>query len=169
MVAASGHDGQFYGDRPYIFHPVQVAEAMKLAGGTEDEVIACLLHDVVEDSKDNPLALTVTLPDIEETFGFDVAAMVAGVTHDDDVTYEDYMAQMPASSRRIKFFDSLCNFINLNDFRSALPEMKRSKLMVRYSRNLVTLLPAVADMNLDPAYRLLVEEIGAAYNEVAPT
>lgn len=163
IFAAEAHDGQPYGDRPHIFHPVQVAEALRMAGATEDEVIAGLLHDTVEDCPH------VSLVMVETKFGFNVAAIVAGLTHDDGDSYEDYMAQMPEASKRVKFFDSLCNFIGLQDFRSAMTPERRSKLMVRYSKNLVDLLPAVSDMNLEPVTVMLIQEIGAAYNEVAPT
>lgn len=46
-IAMKAHDGQEdKAERPYIEHPMTVAEKME----TEDEKIVALLHDVVEDS-----------------------------------------------------------------------------------------------------------------------
>lgn len=47
VYAIKAHDGQYdkIGE-PYILHPLQVAYSLE----TEDEIIAALLHDVVEDT-----------------------------------------------------------------------------------------------------------------------
>lgn len=62
-----------YTGEPYIVHPAAVA---KLVGGVTDDVAmvaAAWLHDVVEDTD-------VTLADIEEHFGPDIATLVADLT-----------------------------------------------------------------------------------------
>lgn len=55
---------------PYITHPVAVAALVQRYGGTEDQVIAALLHDVLEDGGPQ------WARQIRETFGADVLALV---------------------------------------------------------------------------------------------
>ena len=51
-LAAEAHQGQFRKstDIPYVTHPVAVAGLVAKYGGDEDQQIAGLLHDVLEDS-----------------------------------------------------------------------------------------------------------------------
>jgi len=62
-------------DIPYVNHLLGVAAIVGEAGGTEDQVIAALLHDAVEDQ--GGLA---TLAEIRERFGDAVADMVMSCT-----------------------------------------------------------------------------------------
>jgi len=74
-LAATAHRAQKRkgSDAPYIVHPVQVSTILLRYGFAEDEVIAGLLHDVVEDQG-------VSLDSIEAEFGPAVAAMVAALS-----------------------------------------------------------------------------------------
>jgi (p)ppGpp synthase/HD superfamily hydrolase len=69
--AAKSHDGQLRkGSRtPYISHPMAVAALVMEYGGTEDQVIGALLHDVMEDCG-------VTFARIERSYGTKVARIV---------------------------------------------------------------------------------------------
>ena len=58
---------------PYIIHPMIVADTLISWGMDTDSILAGLLHDTVEDT-------TVTLTEIENIFGRDVATLVDGVT-----------------------------------------------------------------------------------------
>jgi (p)ppGpp synthase/HD superfamily hydrolase len=73
--AARAHKGQprKIGSVPYIAHPVGVAFILQQMGCQETIVAAGLLHDTVEDTK-------VTLEEIRQTFGDEVADIVAGCT-----------------------------------------------------------------------------------------
>ena len=62
------HSGQ-----PYIIHPVAVATILAKLGMDYQSVAAALLHDTVEDTD-------VTLEDIRNEFGADIASLVDGVT-----------------------------------------------------------------------------------------
>ena len=65
---------------PYISHLLAVAAIVLEHGGTEDEAIAALLHDAVEDQGGQArLAL------IRDRYGDTVAAIVAGCTDTDEV------------------------------------------------------------------------------------
>ena len=74
--AARAHAGQSRkGTRiPYIAHPLGVASIALEHGASEDEAIAALLHDAIEDSPD-PLRVK---EDIRRRFGAAVAAIVEG-------------------------------------------------------------------------------------------
>ena len=60
---------------PYVSHLMAVAALVAENGGTEDQVIAALLHDGPEDQGG-----LETLAEIEARFGPDVAALVASLT-----------------------------------------------------------------------------------------
>lgn len=68
------HDGQIRkSGEPYIIHPLSVAEILLDLGLDEITLTAALLHDIVEDTD-------VTLEEIKELFGDEVAYLVDGVT-----------------------------------------------------------------------------------------
>jgi len=62
-------------DVPYISHLMSVAALVLEAGGDEDQTIAALLHDVVEDCGGEPV-----LEEVRHRFGDRVAKIVAGCT-----------------------------------------------------------------------------------------
>jgi guanosine-3',5'-bis(diphosphate) 3'-pyrophosphohydrolase len=81
FVARSAHAGQTRGDhgRPYLDHPIQVAETLEEQGYPEPTVVAGLLHDVVEDSG-------LTVGDVVDSFGVQVGELVAALTEDPSIT-----------------------------------------------------------------------------------
>jgi (p)ppGpp synthase/HD superfamily hydrolase len=101
-------------DTPYVTHLLAVAAIVGESGGTEDEVVAALLHDAPEDRGGKE-----RLRDIRERFGDEVAEIVAGCTD----TYEDpkpewrprkeayvaHVATAPASVRLVSAADKLHN------------------------------------------------------------
>ncbi len=62
-------------DRPYITHLLTVAGIVAEYGGDEDQIIAALLHDTVEDQGGRPI-----LDEIRNEFGENVAAYVEACT-----------------------------------------------------------------------------------------
>ncbi len=62
-------------DVPYISHLMSVAALVMEAGGDEDQTIAALLHDVVEDCGGEPM-----LEEVRQRFGDRVASIVEGCT-----------------------------------------------------------------------------------------
>jgi (p)ppGpp synthase/HD superfamily hydrolase len=75
--ATRAHDGQLRGsdEQPYIAHLLRVTGLVVQDGGSEDEAIAALLHDAVEDQ--GGLA---RLDDIRERYGEEVAGVVEECT-----------------------------------------------------------------------------------------
>ena len=74
-TAAHAAVGQMrkYTDDPYIVHPIRVATTVAKFGGTDEMIAAAYLHDVVEDTG-------VSIVDIQDMFGTDVALIVDGLT-----------------------------------------------------------------------------------------
>ena len=62
---------------PYVTHLLAVAALVGESGGSEDEMIAALLHDAVEDGGGLPL-----LEEIQKIFGKAVAEIVEGCTEE---------------------------------------------------------------------------------------
>jgi (p)ppGpp synthase/HD superfamily hydrolase len=97
-IALRAHAGQKGKDgSPYILHPLRVMTRV----GTDEERIAAVLHDVVEDSD-------VTLDDLRQAgFSEKVLTTVKLLTHEEGVSYEDYVNRLKSDpmARRIKLAD----------------------------------------------------------------
>ncbi|MEZ5180788.1 MAG: bifunctional (p)ppGpp synthetase/guanosine-3',5'-bis(diphosphate) 3'-pyrophosphohydrolase [Acidimicrobiales bacterium] len=94
-LAAAAHEGQSRkSGEPYIHHPLAVARIVADLGLDEETVAAALLHDSVEDTG-------VTLDELAERFGDDVAQIVDGVTKLDRVQFDSKAAQQAASMRKM--------------------------------------------------------------------
>ncbi len=102
-VALEAHAGVLTrSGRPYIIHPLRLMNQME----TEEEMIAAVLHDVVEDSP-------ITLDDLAKIgFSQRVLDALALLTHNKKTTtYEDYILALKANmlARKIKLADLVHN------------------------------------------------------------
>ena len=100
---------------PYINHLTEVAELIALAsdGQDPDLLIAAVLHDTVEDTCTTPAELA-------QTFGADVAALVAEVTDDKTLPKEvrkklqiEHAALASPHAQMIKMADKISNLRSL--------------------------------------------------------
>lgn len=95
-MAREAHAGQVRnasGGRPYIDHPVAVAESLSEHISGDEVLAAALLHDVVEDSR-------LTVEDVRERCGDRVAEIVAALT--DDATVEPYSLRKSEHRDRVE-------------------------------------------------------------------
>ena len=119
--ASLAHKGQKrkYDGKPYVSHPVAVSNILmnfSTKPPTEEQVIAALLHDTVEDT-------SVTLTEIHLIFGKEVMTLVDYVsdisTPRDGNRAErkridaDWYAQGPAESQSIKVADLIHNSVSI--------------------------------------------------------
>jgi len=130
-VAAKAHAGQMrQSGEAYITHPVAVAGIVAELGLDATTISAALLHDAAEDTG-------LTLADIEETFGPQIAAVVDGVTKLDRLAFDSKEAQQAATIRKmliamasdwrvllIKLADRLHNMRTL----AVMPEWKQRRI-----------------------------------------
>ena len=102
-LAVEAHDGQKDLDgKPVILHPLAVG----IAGRNREEVIAGLLHDVVEDT-------SFTFEDLLER-GVDepIVEALRLLTHTKDMPYEDYVKRIAQSGNDIAIhvkYNDLCH------------------------------------------------------------
>jgi (p)ppGpp synthase/HD superfamily hydrolase len=149
--ATNAHGTQLrrYSGRAYIEHPIAVARLVARFEHDEDMLMAAVLHDTVEDTP-------VTLNEVEQEFGREVAALVSDLT---DVSKPD------DGNRKTR------KAIDLEHSWSASPRAKTVKLMdlvhntgsiVRHDKSFATvylrekelLLEALKDASDPPAWHL---------------
>jgi len=110
---------------PYVTHLMAVAALVGEYGGNEDQVIAALLHDVVEDQGG-----LQRLDEIRASFGESVAQIVMGCTdahatpkppwRERKQAYIDHLAHAPAETLLVSAADKLHNSrCIVEDLRSA--------------------------------------------------
>lgn len=82
-------------EKPQIEHLQEVADLVWASGGTDAEIAASWLHDSVEDTP-------VTLADIQETFGQEVADIVRGLTDEIEIVHLSNSERKAKQAERIK-------------------------------------------------------------------
>lgn len=160
------------GDIPYFGHLMSVASLVINDSGTEDQAIAALLHDAVEDQGGPP-----TLQEIREKFGDDVARIVDECSETDEVPkppwlerkqrYIEHLGQVSEATLKVSVADKLDNA------RSMLRDYHQhgSKLWERFNRKnphdhlwyYNSLLAAYRSRNLDS---WMVDELGRVIAEL---
>lgn len=164
---------------PYVTHLMAVSALVGESGGGEDEMIAALLHDAVEDAGGAPV-----LEEVRARFGDAVAAIVEGCTDDDSGggsgigkapwlerkrAYLAHLVLAPLPVLRVSCADKLHNARAIaRDLRDHGPEVwKRFKAdrdgTLWYYRSLARLFAALVQdhTDLDPGFRSLIRELRA--------
>ena len=94
-MASEAHQTQMRrSGEAYINHPLAVAQIVAEIGLDEVSLAAALLHDAVEDTH-------ITLADVEDGFGADVAAIVDGVTKLERIQFDSREEQQAATMRKM--------------------------------------------------------------------
>jgi len=123
LTAVELHRGQARkgSDIPYVTHLLAVAAIVGESSGTEDEVIAALLHDAIEDTD-------ATYRTLADRFGDPVAGIVRACS-DTDVTpkpawekrKKDYVAHVAGASEPVRLVSAADKLANA---RSVLADLR---------------------------------------------
>jgi GTP pyrophosphokinase len=109
---------------PYLAHLLAVAGLALEYGATEDEAIAALLHDAVEDAGGKPRA-----SDIRQRFGDHVADIVAGCTDADAVPKPPWQARKEAYITGLATTNPSARFVSccdkLHNARSIVSDLRQ--------------------------------------------
>jgi len=95
---------------PYVSHLLAVASLVLEAGGNEEEAVAALLHDAVEDQGGRPTLLT-----IRERFGATVAMIVDGCTDADVIPKPEWRARKEQYVRHLRDAAPSVRLVSLAD------------------------------------------------------
>ncbi|MAS93115.1 MAG: GTP pyrophosphokinase [Verrucomicrobiales bacterium] len=97
-IAVHSHRDQTTKDgQPYVLHPL----TLMMRVDSEEEKIAAVLHDVVEDTE-------TTLEDLEaEGFSKETVEVIDLLTHREDLSYDEYIGRLAENSvaRNVKLAD----------------------------------------------------------------
>lgn len=149
-VAAKAHEHQRRkSGEPFIVHPLHVATVLADLRMDADTVMAGLLHDTVEDT-------SLTVGDIQATFGDAVARIVEGVTDEpsqiDSENQQDLLLSMSSEWRvaLVKLADRLHNMRTLKH----MPKEKRIK---KAKETMELFVPLAQKMGITPIYEELLD------------
>jgi GTP pyrophosphokinase len=165
---------------PYVTHLLAVASLVGEHGGGEEEMMAALLHDAVEDTGGQPIA-----DEIARRFGPQVARLVEGCTDDASggpkapwierkTNYLRHAAEEELGVLRISAADKLHNLrtilTELRDPAVGTTVFERFRAgrdgTAWYYRSLAAIFRAVADEEPDEGFRRLVGELERAVGEL---
>jgi len=132
------HAGQKYGNMPYFYHPLEVAD--QLYHPTHAEYMAALMHDVIEDTD-------YTAADLLERYSQEVVDMVVLLTKDDTLDYKANIQRIIDSGNtgamKAKLAD---NAVNLRGDKSQMNPARAAKLTARYKMSMEMLEAALDEL-----------------------
>lgn len=115
--ATKAHEGQFRKGtkRPYIVHPVEVADIVTSMTHDEEVICAAVLHDTIEDCEG------VTAEVLADKFGERVAALVQHESEDKSKSWEERksatiqrLEEVPREVKMIALADKLSNMRDID-------------------------------------------------------
>ncbi len=118
ILALKAHEGQMRKEAPisYIVHPVRVAILLARYGFPDEVVAGGLVHDVVEDT-------CFSLDDIKNDLGENIANLIAPVTHDDTLSWDEkkkaYIESVCAASEYAKAISTADKIANAESLIAA--------------------------------------------------
>lgn len=126
LVAEKAHASQSYDIYPYIYHVKQVVRIAEELAYDEEIILACTLHDVLEDTE-------LSYNDIKKAFGEEVAEIVYAVTDElgrnrkerKSKTYPKIQANWKATV--VKICDRIANIDQSRSYNAKLFETYRKE------------------------------------------
>lgn len=168
------------GQIPYVTHLMHVSWLVAQDGGSEDEMIVALLHDVIEDTAKGPEELERLRRTLEQQFGPEVLAAIESLSEpkrDRDgkrlawrARKDVYLEQLSSASpwaHRVAAADKLHNLATLNEdlVNMGEPLWQRftagpSETLWFYGRAAEVLAPRLPNSRLITSLRAEVERLG---------
>ena len=127
LAEAAHADQRRRSGEPYICHPLSVAEILVEMGMDSESIAAALMHDVAEDT-------AVTIEEIRQKFGAEVALLVDGVTKLTQIKFSNVEDRQAENLRKMLLAMSedvrvmiikLCDRLHNMRTGDAWPEQKR--------------------------------------------
>lgn len=132
QFAIDKHDGQLYGNLPYIYHLDMVHQLAEGIGLSDFAQVLAYLHDTIEDG-------VSTYEEISKEFGSEMGKYVSYISRDkDNETYTAYIGRVKyygGAVREVKVCDLLCNLEEC----IKNPVGKNESRIIRYQKALVLL------------------------------
>lgn len=101
-LAAVSHSGQTdLNGKPYILHPLAVMQMVKDRGGSEEQQIVAIMHDLIEDTE-------VTMKQlVEMKFSHKIVNAIVALSRKNDEEYERYVDRVKKNkiARYVKMCD----------------------------------------------------------------
>ena len=122
-LATRAHEGQK--DKcgnPYIEHPLRVA----VMADTVEKKIVAVLHDIVEDTN-------ITISDIADQFGSNIAQAIDAITHRNHESRHSYYERVKLNplAHAVKLLDILDNLCE--ERLEALDDATQKRLLAKYA------------------------------------
>jgi RelA/SpoT family (p)ppGpp synthetase len=159
---ALAHEGQTrMSGEPYISHPVAVAQTLADMHMDSQAICAAILHDVIEDTD-------LSIANLEETFGSEIANLVDGVSKLDQINFTSRAEAQSESFRKmilamiedirvimVKLADRLHNMETLD----AMPRDKRARI----ARETLEIYAPIANRLGINQMKIALEDLGFRY------
>jgi len=143
-----------YDGAPYIVHPQRVADIVRTYGGSDDQIAAAYLHDVVEDTQ-------VDIDTIRDMFGDTIADLVSDLT-DVSCSYDGNRA----TRKSIDMEHTLCGsvdaqFVKLADIIDNSRDIAENdpSFWKVYQKEMLALLEGMKDCTMFPLYAVALDSV----------
>ena len=124
---------------PYVNHPIELANVLKLEGGIDDPLVLCaaLLHDTIEDTD-------TTADELRAQFGSAVTSVVLEVSDDQQLPKArrkalqiEHAPHLSHAAKLVKLADKICNLRDVVDHPPAGWPLSRRQEYFDWARQVI--------------------------------
>ena len=151
--AAVGQKRKYDGE-DYIVHPIRVADIVRTYGGSDDQIAAAYLHDVVEDTQ-------VDIDTIRDMFGDTIADLVSDLT-DVSCSYDGNRATRKSIDMEHTLSGSVdAQFVKLADILDNSQDIRQAdpSFWKVYQKEMLALLDGMTECTMFPLYAKALDSV----------
>jgi (p)ppGpp synthase/HD superfamily hydrolase len=151
--AAVGQKRKYDGE-DYIVHPIRVADIVRTYGGSDDQIAAAYLHDVVEDTQ-------VDIDTIRDMFGDTIAELVSDLT-DVSCSYDGNRATRKSIDMEHTLSGSVdAQFVKLADILDNSQDIRQAdpSFWKVYQKEMLALLDGMTECTMFPLYAKALDSV----------